>query len=849
MSAVPTSEPPVVLPPRHPLITVLALVLLLLGLVLGGLGAWLAQLGGSWYYVVAGAGLLAAGVLLWGNRRAGAWAYLLVFVGTLLWTWWESGSDYWRWVPRLGLVTALGFLLALLLPTLRTPVPRRISRTLAGVLGLVFAVAFTLAFVPHGAVAGAQAFPVDAAGTGLAPTREASPQPADQPAPGDWTAWGRSNAGTRYSPLQQITPANVGDLELAWQFRTGDLPKKRWGAETTPLKVGDSLYLCTARNQLIALDAATGKERWRFNPKVKDASIPYTAACRGVAYYEVPGVPQVDPVLADVAADLALPEPPPSMGNRPLAAGNRALCAARIIEGTLDGRLIAVDAATGRPCPGFGNNGQVDITLGMGEVPPGYVSITSPPAIVRGVIVTGHQVLDGQRRDAPSGVIQAYDAQTGKLRWAWDMDAPDRSGLPPQGQTYTRGTPNMWTTATGDEQLGLVYLPMGNSAGDYWSGSRTENQNRYATSLVALDVATGKPVWNFQAVRKDVWDYDLGSQATLIDYPTAAGKVPAILLPTKQGDLYVLDRRTGALLTPAEERAVPGGGVEPEQRAPTQRFSLYHTLRKPDLTERDMWGITPIDQLVCRIQFRKASYQGFYTPPTADRHSIEYPGYNGGSDWGSVAVDPRHGVIVANYNDMPNYNRLVPRAEADRKGWVPREQVRADRGGAEGAGDPQTGTPYAIDVNAGWRLPFTKLLCKQPPYGGIRAIDLRTGQLLWDRPFGSARGNGPFGIRSGLPIEIGTPNNGGSALTASGLIFIAAATDDLLRAIDLKTGKELWHAKLPAGGQANPMVYEYDGRQYVVIMAGGHHFMETPAGDYVMAYALPKASKNGQSPR
>ncbi len=316
--------------------------------------------------------------------------------------------------------------------------------------------------------------------------------------------------------------------------------------------------------------------------------------------------------------------------------------------------------------------------------------------------------------------------------------------------------------------------------------------------------------------------------------------MPAVLLPSKQGELYVLDRRTGKPLVGVEERAVPGGGVEPQMRAKTQPFSLYHTLRKPDLTERDMWGMTPIDQLVCRIQFRKASYKGIYTPPEADRHSIEYPGYNGGSDWGSVAVDPQRGVIVANYNDMPNYNLLVPRAKANKLGWAPRDEVRGDAGGAEGAGDPQAGTPYAINVNAGWRLPFTKLLCKEPPYGGIRAIDLASGKTLWDRPFGSARGNGPFGIRSGLPIEIGTPNNGGAVVTAGGLIFIAAATDDLIRAIDLATGKELWHAKLPAGGQANPMVYEYGGREYLVIMAGGHHFMETPAGDALIAYALPQ---------
>ena len=840
MSATPQSAPAPVR--RHPLVTVLSLLLVILGLVIGGLGAWLFQLGGSAYYLIAGCGLLASGILLWLNRRSGALLYALVFVGTLLWTGWESGSDYWRWVPRLGLVTALGIVLALLTPTLRAPLSKRLSCSIAAVLLLVLVGAFALAFSPHGSVDGHAPFPEAAFSAGLEPTRDTTGlQPADQPAEGDWPAWGRSNAATRFSPLQQITPANVATLQLAWQFRTGDLPKRRWGAETTPLKIGERLYLCTARNRLIALEASTGKALWQFDPKVKDASIPYTAACRGVSYYEQPAVPVfADAALADVAADLALPLPPPSV--RPgAAAGARPACWARVIEGTLDGRIIAVDADSGRPCVNFGNNGQIDITLDMGEVPPGYVSITSPPAIVRGVIVTGHQVLDGQRRDAPSGVIQAYDAITGKLRWAWDMERPERTGPPPREQVYTRGTPNMWTTATGDEQLGLVYLPLGNAAGDYWSGSRSEQQNRYATPLVALDVATGKPVWHFQAVRKDVWDYDLGSQASLIDFPTAAGKVPAILLPTKQGDLYILDRRNGRLLTPAEERRVPQGGVEPEQRSPTQLFSLYHTLRREQpLTERDMWGITPIDQLVCRIQFRRAHYQGFYTPPTSDRHSIEYPGYNGGSDWGSVAIDTRRGVIVANYNDMPNYNRLVPRAEADRRGWLPREQIRADRGAGEGAGDPQMGTPYAIDVNAGWRLPLTGLSCKQPPYGGIRAIDLRTGTLLWDRPFGSARGNGPFGIRSGLPIEIGTPNNGGAVITASGLVFIAAATDDLLRAIDLKTGRELWHARLPAGGQATPMIYEQGGRQYVVIVAAGHHFMETRPGDYVMAFALPE---------
>lgn len=798
-----------------------------LGTVLLTGGVWLAVLGGSWYYAPAGAALLIAGVLLFRGRNAGAWWFAAVVAASLLWTWWESGSDYWRWVPRLGLIVGLAFVLALLLPKLERPVSRAVSRSVAGVLAAVFVVAFALAFVPFG-VTEADGVLAHAAGmaAGLVKrSASASPavsdgQPANAPADDDWAAYGRSQAGQRYSPLQQINRDNVAQLTQAWVFHTGDLPSKRWGAETTPLKVGDSLYLCTARNQVIALDAASGKERWRYDPKVKDEAIPYTAACRGVSYYQVPAA--ANDAAAAAAADAS------------------ALCRTRIIEGTLDGRLIALDARSGKPCTDFGNNGQVDITAGMGQTPPGYVSINSPPAIVRGVVVTGHQVLDGQKRYEPSGVIEGFDAVTGQLRWAWDMTHPDWNGAPPPGQTWTRGTPNMWTTAAADEQLGYVYLPMGNSTADYWSSSRTPQENRYATSLVALDVTTGKPVWNFQTTHIDTWDYDLGSQPSLIDFPKDGVNVPAVLLPSKQGELYVLDRRTGKPLVGVEERAVPGGGVEPQMRARTQPFSLYHTLRKPDLTERDMWGMTPIDQLVCRIQFRKASYKGIYTPPEADRHSIEYPGYNGGSDWGSVSVDPQRGVIVANYNDMPNYNLLVPRAKADKLGWAPRDEVRGDTGGAEGAGDPQAGTPYAINVNAGWRLPFTKLLCKQPPYGGIRAIDLASGKTLWDRPFGSARGNGPFGIRSGLPIEIGTPNNGGSVVTAGGLIFIAAATDDLIRAIDLATGKELWHAKLPAGGQANPMVYAYNGREYLVIMAGGHHFMETPAGDAVVAYALPQ---------
>jgi quinoprotein glucose dehydrogenase len=767
-------------------------------------GAWLAWLGGSWYYFIAGILLLASGVLIFGRRMLGVWLYVALFLGTVVWAFWEVGADAWALVPRL-----FGPALLLILALLIAPLMTNARFGWKGALGLA-AVSFLV--LAAGGYLVARSGPPVLVGDLPEATFATGGQPLDIPA-GDWTYYAGTQAAQHYSALAQITPDNVDQLERAWVAHTGDLPEdmkdNSYGAETTPLKIGDTLYLCSATNVLIALDPATGQERWRYDPEVSDDWIPYTAACRGVSYYAAP----------DAAED----EP----------------CATRIIEGTLDARIIAVDARTGRPCPEFGTGGAVNITQGMGEVVPGMVSITSPPVVVRDVIVTGHQVLDGQKNDAPSGVIQAFDVETGELARAWDLGAPGRQGRPEGGEVYTRGTPNMWTIASADEELGLVYLPMGNSAVDYWSSDRSPAENRYATALVALDAETGQPAWHFQTVHKDVWDYDLGSQPTLVDLP---GGVPAVVLASKQGDIFVLDRRNGELLTQAEERAVPQGGVEPQERTPTQPFSLFHTLARPDLEERDMWGMSPLDQMICRIQFQRAAYEGMYTPPTSDRRWIQYPGYNGGSDWGGIAVDPVRGVIVANYNDMPNYNRLVPREEADERGWAPRgaKPRGGSMGGSEGAGDPQAGTPYAVQVNAGWRMPVTELLCKRPPYGGIRAIDLRTGETIWDRPLGTARRNGPFGIPSMLPLRIGTPNNGGSVVTAGGLVFIAATTDNLFRAIDLRTGETVWEDVLPAGGQATPITYEAGGRQYVAVMAGGHHFMETPIGDELVAYALPE---------
>jgi len=789
------------------------ILLIILGLLIGGGGAWLIALGGSWYYLPAGIALLLAGILLLAGNMAGVWLYILTWLATLAWAYWEVGLDGWALMPRVLAPTIILIFVLLAVPAFRD-IGSRGSRNAAYATSLLLPVIALGAFGFLHINALAQSQPAQS------PAPTAQPAPNGAPAPqeaavhqagNDWPVYGGSELGTRYSPLNQITAANVSKLTRVWSFRTGDMPSKAakdmYSPENTPLEIGGHLYACSAKNVLISADAKTGKEEWRYDPKVSDKAIPYGASCRGVAYFAVPG------------------------------AGADQACATRIIVGTLDARLIAVDAKTGKPCVDFGQQGSVDLTEGIGETVPGWYSVTAPPTIVRGIAVVGAQVKDGQAEDAPSGVIRGYDATTGKLAWAWDMGHPDRTGAPPAGDTYSRGTPNMWTVAAADPQLGYVYVPLGNAAVDYYGVDRKDFENQYNSSIVAIDVTTGKPVWHFQTVHHDLWDYDLGSQPTLVDFPTATGKIPAIIVPSKQGQIYVLDRKTGKPLFPVEERKVPSGGVEPNKLSKTQPYSGYAHLDQPALTEKDMWGMSPLDQLYCRIQFHRAYYQGEYTPPTVNQPFIEYPGYNGGSDWGSVAVDTDSGVLIANYNDMPNYNQLIPREKADQMGFKP-----IDKGGsskkAKDIGDPQSGSPYAIAVNAGWRLP-TGLLCSKPPYGHIRAIDLKTGKTLWDEPLGSADNNGPFGLPSMLPLTIGTPNNGGPLVTAGGLIFIAATTDNKLRAIDIKTGKEVWQADLPAGGQTTPMTYEVDGKQYVVIAPGGHHFMETKVGDEVIAYALP----------
>lgn len=759
----------------------LAVPLALVGLTLLGGGGWLAVLGGSLYYLLAGLCCTATAIGLWQGRAFAGLLFALFLLGTLIWSIAEAGLAPWPLTARLAGPAVVGLVLAI--------VAHARGGRLASVAASLacLAILFLAFLLPH---------PESVSGTAA--------DIAQGPAPGsaEWLHYGNDAGGTRYSPLTDIGPSNAGRLKVAWVYHTGVGASTSYKSfEATPLAADGLLTFCTGYNDVIALDAATGRERWRFRANIDTRGVVVTT-CRGVARYVVPRA--------------------------------QGPCATRIITATVDARLIALDARDGRPCQDFGKGGTVDLKVGMGEVWKGYYYVTSAPAIVRGNAVVGGWVSDSQYVGEPSGVVRGFDAVTGKLAWAWDMGRPDRRTAPPPGEQYTRGTPNSWAPISGDEALGLVYLPIGNATPDYYGMHRTAIDDRYASSVVALDAETGVERWTFQTTHHDVWDYDVASQPTLFDLDTPAGKVPALAQATKRGELFLLDRRTGKPIAAVEERPVSTRTVPGERPAPTQPFSTgMPNFAGPTLDEKSMWGLTPLDQLWCRIAFRRAVYAGPMTP-IAMKETIVYPGYLGGMDWGSVSIDARRQLLVVNSSRLANYNRLMTRQEANTRGLrAAREGVMSDAAGAL----PMEGTPYAVDV-----APFLSPIgvpCQQPPFGMVSAVDLRTRKLVWTHPFGTAAGSGPMGLKLGVPLPMGVPNLGGSLVTASGLMFIGASQDEKLRVIDTRTGRELWRTALPAGGQATPMTYKLPGgRQYVVIAAGGYAGLQTRQGDSLIAYAV-----------
>ncbi|WP_047288964.1 glucose/quinate/shikimate family membrane-bound PQQ-dependent dehydrogenase [Pseudomonas protegens] len=796
--------------PSRLLPSLLGILLLLMGLALLAGGIKLSMLGGSLYYVLAGIGLTLTGLLLLAGKRAALGLYALVLFASTVWSLWEIGLDWWQLVPRLSLWFALG--VVLLLPWFRRPLLRDGPAPL-GTAALSVAVVLA-----GGAAIGSQfTHPGEISGDLGRDTADMTSTAPAMP-DGEWQAYGRTEFGDRYSPLKQITPANIGKLQEAWRIRTGDMPTAKDPVEitnqNTPLKVNGMLYACTAHSKVLALDPDSGKEIWRFDPQIQgpngdDFRGWAHMTCRGVSYYDEANFKNTDAISQPATLS-------------PAGQAIATSCPRRLFLPTADARLIAINADTGKVCEDFGNKGAVDLKAGIGPFTPGGYYSTSPAAITRNLVIIGGHVTDNESTNEPSGVIRAFDVHDGHLVWNWDSGNPDETTPLPEGKTYTRNSPNMWSLASVDEKLGMVYLPLGNQMPDQWGGNRSAGAEKFSAGTVALDIDTGKLRWNYQFTHHDLWDMDVGSQPTLLDMKTADGVKPALIQPTKQGSLYVLDRRDGTPIVPIREVPAPTGAVEGDHTAPTQARSDLNLL-PPPLDEKAMWGATPFDQMLCRIQFKQLRYEGQYTPPSV-QGSLIYPGNVGVFNWGSVSLDPVRQLLFTSPNYMAFVSKLVPRAEvaADSK----RE---SETSGVQ----PNTGAPYAVIMH-----PFMSPLgvpCQAPAWGYVAGIDLTTNKVVWKHKNGTSRDSSPIPI--GLPM--GVPSMGGSMVTGGGVGFLSGTLDQYIRAYDVKNGKELWKSRLPAGGQATPMSYTgKDGKQYVLVVVGGHGSLGTKMGDYIIAYKL-----------
>ncbi|NSZ17216.1 glucose/quinate/shikimate family membrane-bound PQQ-dependent dehydrogenase [Agrobacterium vitis] len=776
------------------ILIVTAVVFAVIGLALGGGGGYLLSLGGSPFYLIAGIAFILVALLLVMRKASALWIYGLFILGCLGWAIWEVGFDWWQLGTRGGLVIVLGFVL--LLPAIRRrlgPLHRREGGIAASAWPVALPVLVALVVAGYSMTQD----PYDKPGTLPMDVASATPSYGGDMADGEWHQYGRTPYGQRYSPLTQITTDNVKTLKTAWTYQTGDVKLPGDVGETTyqvtPLKVGDTLYLCTPHNWAIAIDAATGKQKWKFDPNVGLNPDRQHQTCRGVTYY------------ADPAATAGAP------------------CATRVYLPTSDARLIALDAANGKVCESFADKGTLHLEQGMPYNPAGYYYSTSPPVIAAGKIIIGGAVNDNYSTKEQSGVIRAFDVQTGALVWNWDSGNPGQTQPLPQGQTYTANSPNSWSVFSVDEQLGLVYIPLGNQVPDQLGMNRSANVEKYSSSVVALDLNTGADRWVQQFVHHDLWDMDVPAQPVLLDIVSEGTTIPALVASTKQGDVYVLDRRTGQPIIPIKELPAPGGTIPEDHASPTQPISAL-SFRPPKLEERNMWGVTLLDQLACRIKFHQLRYDGQYTPPSL-QGSIIYPGNFGTFNWGSVAVDPEKQVMFG----MPTYlaftSQLVPRDQVPAKGQ--------DEKGSEQGLNRNDGAPYAVKMG-----PFLSPIgvpCQAPPWGTVAAVDLKTGKIAYQHRNGTVHDMTPLP----LPFKVGVPGIGGPMITKGGVAFLGAAVDNYLRAYDLATGKVLWEGRLPAGGQATPMSYELNGKQYVVMVAGGHGSVGTKPGDYVIAYTLP----------
>lgn len=616
----------------------------------------------------------------------------------------------------------------------------------------------------------------------------------------DWQSYGRDAGGNRYSPARQINRNNVSRLKVAWTYHTGELQTGDRSFEATPIVVDGWMYLSTPLGLIISLDPVTGTERWKYDAKV-DGSVRFgDFTSRGVSsWLDIDAVP-----------------------------GNT--CRRRIVAATIDARLLALDAATGKLCASFGVNGVVDLRTGLRNTPfeKAEYEVTSPPAIVGGLIVVGSAVADNNRVAAASGEVRAYDVRTGQLKWTWDpvpQNPRDAQYAAWRGDSAHRtGAANAWSVIAVDSARGLLFVPTSSPSPDYFGGQRL-GRNDYANSIVALRVSTGEVVWHFQTVHHDLWDYDNASPPALVDVTVDGKRVPAVLQATKTGMLFVLHRETGTPLVPVEERAVPKSDVPGEEAWPTQPFSQLAPLSPHRLNLNSATTLSPANRAACEALIAPMRNEGIFTPPSL-RGTVAMPSNIGGAHWGGVAWDAEHEVAILPVNHIAAFVQLLP------TGTTALDSLR------------QYASRMQYQVNRLRGLPFYQIRgllrapdgtpCSPPPYGSLIAVDVRNRRVLWQRPLGFAP---MFGSTAD---SLGSPNLGGPVATAGDVVFIGATLDKRVRAFDSRTGRELWSADVPAGAKSTPMTYVgSDGRQYVVWAAGGDGG-SFGRSDAVVAFALPR---------
>ncbi|OQP35168.1 membrane-bound PQQ-dependent dehydrogenase, glucose/quinate/shikimate family [Pantoea latae] len=764
------------------------------------MGGKLLLLGGSAFYALMAAGLLLTAILLFLNKRSALTLYALLMWITLFWIIWEAGFDKWQWIPRGDLFGLIGVWLAL--PWVVRPLTQRkfhpfLGSTVVVMIALVIGLCFYDPLPQQGTITNAR---TPSASTG---------------AGNDWTAYGGSTNALRFSSLNQITKENVKDLEVAWTYHTGDLRKSddatEYTFEATPLKANGMLYFCTPHNEVHALDPETGAVKWKYAPPQDRSYMQQHQTCRGVSFYDA----------SSAAAANSASQP--------------ALCRKRIYNATTDAQLVALDADSGKPCADFGQNGVVDLHANMGEVRPHALMQTSAPLVAGNLVIVGGSVMDnGFNRGNPSGVIRAYDAVTGRLVWNFDPATPDNTQPIAADATYPQDTPVAWATLSADLKNGLVYVPFGNASPDEVGIERDPNSNteKFRDALVALDLKTGAFKWRYQSANHDLWDRDNPSQPSLVDIDYQGNPQPAVILPTKTGNLFVLNRLTGQPIYPVNQVKVSTeGGVEGEKFAATQPVSSLNFIPQP-LTEKSMWGISPFDQMSCRIGFRELRYDGNPWTPATEKGSLIFPGNIGVFNWGSVAVDPERQLLIA-----------APVRLAYKYNLIKRTPTTATERLFTKDGSPYWNEnfhgDYAIHIQQ-----FASELgipCIAPPWGRMVGVDLKTGKTEWLRRVGTTKNLNTSFLPGRFPLgfPMGMVAHGGPLVTAGDVVFHGATADNFFRAYDSTTGALLWQTELSAGAQATPSTFMgKDGKQYVVIAAGGHGSLGTKSGDSVVAFRL-----------